>query len=50
MELYRLSGILLLEPIDSSYSNLLAHDDAHKKLSQMEEITEAFNGEAKGPG
>jgi hypothetical protein len=44
LELYRLSGILLLIPGDSSYLEKVGGDELSKAILQMEEIAKAFTG------
>ena len=44
LELYRLSGVLLLIPGDSSYLEKAASEDVSKAILQMEEIAKAFTG------
>lgn len=44
LELYRLSGILLLIPGDSSYLEKVGSEEVSKAILQMEEITKAFTG------
>jgi hypothetical protein len=44
LELYRLSGVLLLIPGDSSYLDKVGGDELSKAILQMEEISKAFTG------
>ena len=44
LELYRLSGVLLLIPGDSSYLEKVGSEEVSKAILQMEEITKAFTG------
>lgn len=50
LELYRLSGILLLVPGDSSYLDKVAHEEVSKVTLELERVSGAFKpkeGEAK---
>jgi len=44
LELYRLSGVLLLIPGDTSYLEKAGSDELSKAILQMEEILNAFTG------
>jgi hypothetical protein len=49
LELYRLSGVLLLIPGDSSYLDKVGSEEITKTLLQMEEITKAFPSQTSTP-
>jgi len=49
LELYRLSGVLLLIPGDSSYLDKIGNEEITKTLLQMEEITKAFTNKTANP-
>lgn len=50
LELFRLSGILLLIPGESSYLDKPAGEDVSKAILRMEEVANAFGHRAEGSG
>jgi len=49
LELYRLSGVLLLIPGDSSYLDKAGSEEVSKAILQMEELAKAFTGQTAKP-
>jgi hypothetical protein len=50
LELFRLSGILLLIPGESSYLDKPAGEEVSKAILRMEEVANAFSHRGEGGG